>query len=110
MTERFNRALLIAGVVGVWLLVLQNLGLVPRLRPLEATIRVPVPVHGQVEVENTVDVTGSVSVDSIWDTVDVNFARIVGRELIESERGMYIGVASTDNHVIPIHWGDVSVD
>jgi LPS O-antigen subunit length determinant protein (WzzB/FepE family) len=55
----------------------------------------------QVDAEGTVD---------IGNTVNVNLDQVVGRSLVESERGMYIGVNSISNTIIPINWGEISID
>lgn len=81
-------------VIGIWMIVLQNTGLIP-----------PIFIH-KVDVVNTVDVSGSVDVDN---TVDVNLAEVVGHSLLSSKRGMYIGVSSTENTVIPINWGEIAI-
>ncbi len=81
-------------VIGVWMIVLQNTGLIP-----------PISMH-KVNVVNTVDVSGSIDVDN---TVDVNLAEVVGHGLVSSERGMYIGVSSTENTIIPINWGEIVI-
>jgi hypothetical protein len=110
MPDRYYRLLVLIGVVGVWVLVLQNAGVIPALRPQSVKVDGAVIVSGEVDVGNTVQIEGTVNVDNISSTVDVNFAQVVGRDLVESERGMFIGVSSNDDRVIPVHWGEVSVD
>lgn len=65
------KAILIAIGIGIWVLVLQNAGLIPTKQN--------VYVKGgyiDADVNGTVDVTGNVSVDN---TVDVNIDEILGR-------------------------------
>ena len=73
--------------------------------------RIPPPVKVGQDVRMEVDVE-NIS-QPVWvtlsDTVDVNLSEVVGRQLVESERGMYIGVNSVENTVIPINWGEVSI-
>ena len=67
---------------------------------VQGTVNIGKPV----EIGNTVDVRGSVDVDN---TLDINLAAVVGSRLVTSERGMFIGVSSTDNKIIPINWGSI---
>jgi hypothetical protein len=66
--------------LGVWLLVLQNAGLIPSVKT----------VHAQ-------------------GVMDVNIHSVVGRQLVESKKGMHIGVSSTGDTIIPVHWGEITV-
>ncbi len=93
--------LVFAITIALWILVLQNAGIIEPLN------RAEVVVANTVDVWGSVDVSGTVEVDN---TVDVNLAEVVGSRLVKSKRGMYIGVSSTKNTVIPIHWGEVSID
>ena len=93
MKDKFVKMILISIAISLWVIVLQNFGI---LKPVSKS---------QVIVANTVDVSGSVSVDN---TVDVNLDQVVGYDLVASQTGMYIGVNSTENTVIPIHWGTIS--
>jgi hypothetical protein len=108
---------------GVGIIALQNAGIIPPVKaavsrfdstiPITARIEGTVPVTGSVNVGNIVTVQGSVDVDkpvSLSAPVDVNLSAIVGRQLVESQSGMYIGVSSISNTVIPIHWGEMTVD
>ena len=87
--------------LGVAVIALQNAGIIPPLKTAKTRIEGTVPVKGLVDVGNPVSVQG---------LVDVNLSEIVGRQLVESTRGMYIGVNSVSNTIIPIHWGEMSVD
>lgn len=75
-----DKTLLWIIAIGVWLIVLQNLGIIP----IEYRVAIPntidtyvvntVDVQGSVDVENTVDVIGTVDVDNtvrVTGTVDV---------------------------------------
>jgi hypothetical protein len=108
---------------GVAVIALQNAGIIPPVKaaishldstvPITARIDGTVPVTGSVNIANTVSVQGSVEVDkpvSLSAPVDVNLSAIVGRQLVESQSGMYIGINSVSNTVIPIHWGEITVD
>jgi hypothetical protein len=98
--EKLKIVLNLILTIGVWVLVLQFAGIIPQHKiPL-------VRVMGNVSVINTVGVTGSVDVDN---TIDVNLSEVVGYGLVCSQQGMYIGVNSTKNTIIPIHWGEISV-
>lgn len=109
MDDRFNRAVLLFLALGVWILVLQNAGLIPPLKRPVVSVSDPIEVRGVVNIANTVEIDGEVAVSEIRETVNVNLSAVVGRDLVESKRGMYIGVSSADNKVIPIHWGEVSI-
>lgn len=91
MSDRFFRVVVLAGVVGVWILVFQIAGLGRTLRT------------GPITVD------GTVAIDKISTPVDVNLMQLVGNDLVASQQGMYIGVSSKDNTIIPIHWGEVSI-
>ena len=75
-----DKALLWIIAIGIWMIVLQNLGIIP----IEQKVAIPstvdayvvntVDVQGNVDVENTVDVMGTVEVDNtvrVTGTVDV---------------------------------------
>lgn len=75
-----DKALLWIIAIGIWLIVLQNLGIIP----IEQKVAIPstvdayvvntVDVQGYVDVGNTVDVMGTVEVDNtvrVTGTVDV---------------------------------------
>jgi len=71
--NRTDRILLVAVAIGVWVLVAQNLGLLPSPGPAA----IPVEVVNRVGVSGSVDVSGSVSVDN---TVDINIEEINGHD------------------------------
>ncbi len=83
--------------IGVAVIALQNAGVIP---PHEQQKVVVTDIGAAVEVRGNVDVDN---------TVDVNLSQVVGHDLVESKNGMYIGVNSTQNTVIPINWGEVSI-
>lgn len=65
--DGFSKVLLVTVAVGIWVLVLQNVGILPVSQQVE--------VANTVRVRGDVDVSGSVSVDN---TVDMNIAEING--------------------------------
>jgi len=91
MNDRSN-ILLILLAVGIWVLILQNAGIIP---PIMA-------VHAQTRVVD-VNIVGADL------PLDINLHSVVGRELIESSKGMYIGVSGVNNTLVPIQWGEVSI-
>ena len=79
---------------------LQNAGIVVPYR--QRTTPVSIADSVDVEVGNTVAV-------DVNNTVDVNLSEVVGAELVQSQTGMFIGVSSTKNTIIPINWGEISI-
>jgi len=61
INSKFVKTTLILIAVGIWTIVFQNLGLIPRIIPLEITTDEPIVVSGEVDVNNTVNVKGSVN-------------------------------------------------
>ncbi|MBC8319229.1 MAG: hypothetical protein H8E34_00745 [Bacteroidetes bacterium] len=59
-SEKFIKGALALIVVGVWIIVFQNLGIIPRLKPVVVEAHSALPVSGEVEVNNTVFIKGSV--------------------------------------------------
>ncbi len=110
MHEKTFLALVVLLVIGVWAVVLQNSGLIPPVSTPKVDVANTVQVRGSVDVDNTVsvDVDNTVTVDTNG-PIDVNLAKVVGYSLVSSRQGMYIGVSSTDNTVIPIHWGEITI-
>ncbi len=104
--EKVFLFLIVALAVGVWVIVLQNSGIIPRVETQYVKVANIVAVRGSVDVDNTVDVRGSVDVDN---TVDMNLSEVVGYSLVTSKKGMHIGVISVNNTIIPIDWGEVDV-
>lgn len=92
---------LVVIAIGVWVLILQNAGVIPEIPTVsaEAQLTQAVRVVGQVDVNIT----------DAENTLDVNLHSVVGRRLVESSRGMAIGVSGEKNTLIPINWGEVSV-
>jgi len=71
------RGILILLTVGVWLIVLQNAGIIPSKQKVYVKGGyLDADVTGSVEVSGSVDVSGSVGIDN---TVDVNINEILGR-------------------------------
>jgi hypothetical protein len=94
-SPKLTNMLLLLIAIGLWVGVLQSAGVIaPSAIPF-------VRVKGQVDV-------GTVDVRAIG-PVDVNLDSVVGYQLVKSVDGMEIGVNSTDNKVIPIHWGEVTL-
>ena len=92
--------------IGVAVIALQNAGIIPPLKTGKTQIDGTVVVKGSVDVDNTVDV----DVQNVTPTIDVNLSEIVGRQLVESVNGMFIGVTSTSNTLVPINWGEISIE
>jgi hypothetical protein len=72
MPDRIYRIIVSLGVLGIWILVLQNTGLIPRLRPDSVSFPEPVEVSGEVKVSDPVEVSGTVDISSVADTVTVD--------------------------------------
>ena len=61
MTDtRFIKAALALIVAGVWIIVLQNAGIFPRITPLVVVADSALRITGEVDVNNTVFIKGSV--------------------------------------------------
>jgi len=56
----FIRSILILITVGIWVIVMQNAGIIPRLNPMTIHADEAVSVKGEVDVVNTVFIKGSV--------------------------------------------------
>ncbi len=56
----FIKSLLILITVGIWVIVLQNAGIIPRLNPMAIYTEEALNVKGEVDVVNTVFIKGSV--------------------------------------------------
>lgn len=56
----FIRSLLILIVVGIWIIVFQNAGIIPRFSPLAVQAEDAITVKGEVDVMNTVFIKGNV--------------------------------------------------
>ncbi len=72
--NKFMRIVLITLAIGIWVMVLQNAGIIP--------------THQNVRVVNTVntEVSGSVTVDN---TVDVNIHEINGNSIVTTSSGTH---------------------
>ena len=72
------KAILVAIGEGIWVLVLQNAGIIPKLVGTENGIQTVYVTGGRInaDINGTIDVSGSVSVDN---EVDVNLSAINGR-------------------------------
>jgi len=78
------KTILISIGVGIWVIVLQNAGIIPTKQnvyvkggPIDANIKKAVNVRGSVDIANTVRVRGSVDVDN---TVSVSIDEVLGRD------------------------------
>ena len=92
--------------LALWIIVLQNARIIKPVSKDIVLVGNTVDINGSVEVENTVDINGSVEVEN---TVDVNLDQVVGYQLVTTQRGMHIGVSSTENTVIPVDWGEIGI-
>jgi len=63
ISSRFVKTTLISIAVGIWIIVFQNFGIFPRFTPIEITSEEPLKVTGEVDVNNTVTVKGSLNVN-----------------------------------------------
>jgi hypothetical protein len=81
---------------------LQNAGFISPHKQQRVTVTRIEDAIDVASIERTVDV-------NVADTVDVNLAEIVGTTLVRSKNGMNIGVNSTQNTVIPVNWGEISI-
>lgn len=79
------KAILIVIGIGIWLIVLQNAGVIP----VKQNVYVKggyVNVSGSVDINNTVRVNGLVEVEN---TVDVNIHEINGQNQVTTGRGRH---------------------
>lgn len=72
------KAILIAIGAGIWVIVLQNAGIIPKLVGSENGTQIVYVAGGRInaDIQGTVDVSGSVSVDN---EIDVNLSAINGK-------------------------------
>jgi hypothetical protein len=61
INAKFLRTTLILIAVGIWVLVFQNAGVFPRIRPEKVQVDSLVRVEGAVSVDNTVFIKGAVN-------------------------------------------------
>tara|TARA_R110002050_G_scaffold95152_1_gene198075 strand:+ start:4839 stop:5096 length:258 start_codon:yes stop_codon:yes gene_type:complete len=74
MIDKYIRTTLIIIAIGIWALVLQNLGIVPSKQVVYVKGGY-IDVSGSVEVENKVDIQGSVEVEN---TVSISIDEVLG--------------------------------
>jgi|SRR5690554_3340949 len=90
------KAILIAIGLGIWVIVLQNVGIIPTKQNVYVKGGY-VDVSGSVDIDNTVRVSGSVDVDN---TVDVNL------EAINGKSNAFYDFGGNKNYVrIPVYTG-----
>lgn len=72
------KAILVAIGAGIWVLVLQNAGIIPKLVGTEKGTQTVYVTGGRIDadINGTIDVSGSVSVDN---EIDVNLSAINGK-------------------------------
>ncbi len=58
--SKFTKLTLLLLTIGVWIIVFQNAGIFPRISPERITVDSALRIQGEVEVNNTVFVKGSV--------------------------------------------------
>jgi len=61
ISSKFIKTILILLTVGIWIIVFQNAGIFPRLSPVYISSEQPIVVSGEVDVNNTVTVKGTVN-------------------------------------------------
>jgi len=83
----FLKNMLILIAIGIWIIVLQNAGLIPQLKPTLIATDQPIAIKGLVEVENTVFIKGQ---------VDANL------ESINGHNKFYKDPRTDDYYVIPV--------
>lgn len=85
------KAILITIGAGIWVLVLQNAGIIPKLVGTENGTQTVYVKGGNInaDVDGTVDVRGSVSVDN---EVDINISSVNGRQAKSYNNGL-LGVS-----------------
>ena len=83
----FLKNMLVLLVIGVWMIVLQNAGIIPQLRPNKVQSDEPLNIKGTVDVENTVFIKGR---------VDANL------ESINGYSKFYKDPRTGDYYVIPV--------
>jgi hypothetical protein len=104
----------IVTAIGIWVLVLQNAGVIPTIATAHAQQRVVDVniVSSDVTLDTNIagsDVTLNTNIESSEAVIDANLHSVVGTELVQSSLGMEIGVTSAKNTIIPVHWGEISV-
>ncbi len=107
MSNKSQKILLFSIAISLWIIVLQNFGVINPISTKEVFIVNTVDVEGYIDLNDPIEVTGVVSID---DVLDINLNQVAGYELVTSKNGMYIGVNSTENTIIPINWGTFNID
>lgn len=82
------KAILITTGIGIWVIALQNAGIIPKVVGTENGTQTVYVTGGRIDadVNGTVDVMGRVSVDN---TVDVNIHEINGYNQVTTGRGTH---------------------
>lgn len=83
---------LLSIAIGVWVIVLQNLGVIPISQRVKVVGMVDANVSGSVDIDNTVDV-------EVSNTVDVNLEEVIGHSV--GCRRSYT-IDGTDYHSIDV--------
>ncbi len=60
INSRFVKVILVSIAVGIWVLIFQNAGIIPQIKPQRIAVDSALNVTGSVDVENTVFIKGSV--------------------------------------------------
>lgn len=84
--------ILLSIAIGVWVIVLQNLGVIPTCQRVKVVGMVDAYVSGSVDIDNTVDV-------EVSNTVDVNLEEVIGHSV--GCRRSYT-IDGTDYHSIDV--------
>lgn len=92
--------ILLSIAIGVWVIVLQNLGVIPISQRVKVVGIVDAYVSGSVDIDNTVDVEVWNTVDvEVSNTVDVNLEEVLGHSV--GCRHSYT-IDGTDYHSIDV--------
>ena len=93
ITERTTKIALISIAVGIWVIVLQNAGVIPTSQ--------------NVEVTNGVHVYGTVDIDDIRSTVGVSGYVDVNLEAINGKSNVFYDFGGNKEYIrIPVYTGD----
>jgi predicted nucleic acid-binding protein len=60
INSRFMKVILVSIAVGIWVLIFQNAGVIPQVKPQRIAVDSALNVMGSVDVDNTVFIKGSV--------------------------------------------------